>query len=255
MAMFRPVPRPRAFALARACPARARPAGVDAAAAARLTCAATALSRLSLVNGLVRYWSDPTIRPRARSNRPSFDDSMITGVSLELGVLLDQRAGLVAVEARHHDVDEDEVRLVIGDLGQRVEAVLGQDDRAARLQQEDFGAAANGVRIVDHHHLDALQRICSANSTPLCCLPTAAARGNRAPHLSCSSLPRRQANCLEHKACRNRHWRPKTAQNATLRQVFAAAGACAARQRLPQGRDCCRSARAATSRQRPRNIR
>src|SRR6185312_3042937 len=48
--------------------------------AAAFTCAATAFSRLSLVNGLVRYWSDPTMRPRARSNNPSFDDSMTTGV-------------------------------------------------------------------------------------------------------------------------------------------------------------------------------
>ena len=55
---------------------------------------------------------------------------MITGVRWNLRVLLDQRAGLVAVEARHHDVDEHEVGLVVGDLGERVEAVLGQDDRA-----------------------------------------------------------------------------------------------------------------------------
>ena len=86
------------------------------------------------------------MRPRARSNRPSLDDSMITGVAWNFGVFLDQRAGLVAVEARHHDVDEDEVRLVVGDLGQRVEAVLGQDHLASRLQQEDLGAAADGVR-------------------------------------------------------------------------------------------------------------
>jgi len=34
------------------------------------------------VNGLVRYCSDPTKRPRARSNSPSLLDSMMTGVSL-----------------------------------------------------------------------------------------------------------------------------------------------------------------------------
>ncbi len=107
------------------------------------------------MNGFVRYWSDPTIRPRARSNKPSFDDSMITGVESELRVLLDQRARLIAVEARHHDVDEDEVRMVIGDLGERIEAVFGEDHRAPRLQQEDLGAAPNGVRIIDHHDLDA----------------------------------------------------------------------------------------------------
>src|SRR5579863_4561685 len=38
-------------------------------------------------------------------------------------VVLDERAGLIAVEARHHDVHEHDVGLVIGDLGQRIEAV------------------------------------------------------------------------------------------------------------------------------------
>src|SRR5512137_1263598 len=51
-------------------------------------------------------------------------------------VVLDQRAGLVAIEARHHDVDEDDVGLVVGDLGEGVEAVLPEDHRAAGLQQE-----------------------------------------------------------------------------------------------------------------------
>src|ERR1051326_3871953 len=36
--------------------------------AVAFTWVATALSRLSLVKGLVRYWSEPTMRPRARSN-------------------------------------------------------------------------------------------------------------------------------------------------------------------------------------------
>ena len=71
---------------------------------------------------------------------------------LVLAALLDQRAGLVAVQARHHDVDEDEVGLVVGDLRQRVEAVLREDDLAARLHEEDLGAAPDGVAVVDHHH-------------------------------------------------------------------------------------------------------
>src|SRR3954471_15888871 len=37
---------------------------------------------------------------------------------LVLAALLDERAGLVPVEPRHHDVDEDEVGLVVGDLGE-----------------------------------------------------------------------------------------------------------------------------------------
>src|SRR5258706_11617852 len=35
---------------------------------------------------------------------------------LVLAALLDERTRLIAVEARHHDVDEDEVGLVVGDL-------------------------------------------------------------------------------------------------------------------------------------------
>src|SRR5574343_413822 len=49
---------------------------------------ATVCSRLSLVKGLVRYWSEPTMRPRARSNRPSLEESMITGVALKRAFFL-----------------------------------------------------------------------------------------------------------------------------------------------------------------------
>jgi hypothetical protein len=55
---------------------------------------------------------------------------------LELGVLLDEGAGLIAVEPGHHDVDEDHLRLVVADLRQRVEAVFGEDHVVAGLAQE-----------------------------------------------------------------------------------------------------------------------
>src|SRR5690606_13112199 len=42
---------------------------------------------------------------------------------LEDLVVLDQRAGLVAIQARHHDVDENDLWSLVGDLGQRLEAV------------------------------------------------------------------------------------------------------------------------------------
>src|SRR5690606_28372516 len=42
----------------------------------------------SRVNGLVTYCSEPTMRPRALSNRPSLDDSMITGVLLNIWLFL-----------------------------------------------------------------------------------------------------------------------------------------------------------------------
>jgi hypothetical protein len=72
----------------------------------------------------------------------------------EQRVLLDERAGLVTVEPRHHDVDEDDLRLVVADLCQRVEAVLGEDDFVACLAQEQLGASTNGVAVVDDEHLD-----------------------------------------------------------------------------------------------------
>jgi hypothetical protein len=43
-------------------------------------CCLTAESNSSLVNGFVRYRSDPTTRPRAWSNRPSLLVSITTGV-------------------------------------------------------------------------------------------------------------------------------------------------------------------------------
>jgi hypothetical protein len=75
----------------------------------------------------------------------------------EFGVLLDQGAGLVAVQTRHHDVAKNQVGLVVGDLGQGVEAVLGEQHLAARLGQKYLSATPDGVGIVDDHHLDAVQ--------------------------------------------------------------------------------------------------
>src|SRR4051812_17336892 len=45
-------------------------------------------SNSSRVNGLVRYCSEPTMRPRALSNKPSLEDSMITGVLLNIWLFL-----------------------------------------------------------------------------------------------------------------------------------------------------------------------
>ena len=95
------------------------------------------------------------MRPRALSNRPSLDDSMMIGTRRELGVALDDRAGLVAVEARHQDVAEDQVGIVVVDLRQRVEAVLGEEHLVAALLQEDLGAAPDGVAVVDDEHLQS----------------------------------------------------------------------------------------------------
>src|SRR6476661_1111821 len=72
----------------------------------------------------------------------------------ELGIALDDGAGLVAIETRHEDVAEDQVRLVVVDLGQRIETVFGQHHFVAALLQKDFGAAADRVAVIDHQHLE-----------------------------------------------------------------------------------------------------
>src|SRR5690606_9350391 len=58
------------------------------------------------------------------------------GRLLEQLVVLDQRAGLVAIQARHHDVDEDDLRPLVGDLGQRLEAVGGGNDLGPLAAQQ-----------------------------------------------------------------------------------------------------------------------
>src|SRR5690606_12673436 len=76
---------------------------------------------------------------------------------LEQLVVLDQRAGLVAIQARHHDVDEDDLRPLVGDLGQRLESVGGGHDVGPLPAQQGLCGAADGLRIVDHHHAQALE--------------------------------------------------------------------------------------------------
>src|SRR5262245_11823229 len=74
-------------------------------------------------------------------------------------VVLDQRAGLVAVESRHHDVHEDDARLVVGDLRQRVEAVHGREYFAAFLGKQRLRRAADRLAVVDDEHLKPAQAV------------------------------------------------------------------------------------------------
>src|SRR5690606_21717369 len=76
---------------------------------------------------------------------------------LELLVALDERARLVAVQARHHDVDEDDLRLLVGDLGQGLEAVGGGDDLASLPLEQSLGGAADGLGVIDHHDPKPIQ--------------------------------------------------------------------------------------------------
>ena len=119
---------------------------------------------------------------------------------MKLGVFLDQRAGLVAVQPRHHDIDEDEIRLVVRDLGQGVEPVIGQYYGAARLQQENLGAATNRVAVVDHHDFHALQRGCVLHFPA----PGLTDKSNTYAHRFHAALAEFATDvskCLEHNPC------------------------------------------------------
>ena len=54
-------------------------------------------------------------------------------------------AGLIAVEPRHHDVDEDDLRMMVRDLGQRLKTVRGGDDLAALARKQRFRRAPDGL--------------------------------------------------------------------------------------------------------------
>src|SRR5579871_1509392 len=76
----------------------------------------------------------------------------------EYFVVLDERAGLVAVEARHHDIDKYDVRLMIGNLGERIEAVHRREDLTAFLAQECLGGAPDRLAVIDDQDLQTAQR-------------------------------------------------------------------------------------------------
>src|SRR3984957_10096944 len=77
------------------------------------------------------------------------------GNLFEYLVVLDQRTGLVSVETWHHDVDEDDIRLMVGDLGEGVETIDGREHFAALLGQERFSGSADGLTVIDHENLEA----------------------------------------------------------------------------------------------------
>src|SRR5690606_3221804 len=70
---------------------------------------------------------------------------------LEQLVVLDQRAGLVAVQARHHDVDEDDLRLLVRDLRQCLEPVDRGSDLRPLPAEQRLGGTPDRLRVVDHH--------------------------------------------------------------------------------------------------------
>ena len=71
--------------------------------------------------------------------------------------MLDERAGLITVEPRHHDVDEHDVRLMVRDFRERIEPIDGRKDLTPLLGEECLGRTANRLAVVDHQNLQALE--------------------------------------------------------------------------------------------------
>src|SRR3546814_19539436 len=59
--------------------------------------------------------------------------------------------------SRHHDVDEDDLRLQVGDLGERLEAVGRGRDLGTFALEQGIGGAEDGFREIEHHHLQATE--------------------------------------------------------------------------------------------------
>src|SRR6201998_2090234 len=72
-------------------------------------------------------------------------------------VVLDERAGLIAVQARHHDVDENYVGLMVGDLGEGIEAVDRREHFAPLLGKQRLGGAPDRLAVVDDQYFQSLE--------------------------------------------------------------------------------------------------
>ena len=67
----------------------------------------------------------------------------------KLAAAADDGHGLIAVEPGHQNVAENQVGLVVVDLGQGVKAVFGEQHLIAGLLEKNLGAAADGVAVID----------------------------------------------------------------------------------------------------------
>src|ERR1700744_3672848 len=77
----------------------------------------------------------------------------------ELRIILDKRAGLIAVETRHHDVHKDDRWTLVGNLGQSLETVDGGKHVTAFLLQQGFRRTADRLGVIDNHDLKTGQAI------------------------------------------------------------------------------------------------
>ena len=110
-------------------------------------------SRGRSVRARRRAWSGsrPRLasRPSTRASSPARADSTITGMSRKCGVLAQRAQQAEAVEPRHHDVRQDEIRFLRPDRLQRRDAVGDDLDVPSRLEQPADVVAH--VRVVVGH--------------------------------------------------------------------------------------------------------
>ena len=84
---------------------------------------------------------------------PSLCGEQDDGDVLGGGIVLDHAAGLVAVELRHHDVEDDEVGLLVAHLLQGLLAVGRGDDVVALRTQDEIQDMEDVHLVVDHQDL------------------------------------------------------------------------------------------------------
>src|SRR5690606_16174703 len=84
----------------------------------------------------------------------------------EGSVVLDQCAGLLTIQTRHHDVDKDDVGVIISDLGQGIKAVYSGDDVTTDLLQQRFRGTPDGLA-VRHNHVSQAPEIFVHKHQPL----------------------------------------------------------------------------------------
>lgn len=73
----------------------------------------------------------------------------------KMGIVLDQRTGLVAVQPWHGHINENQLRLVVDDLGQRLEAIDSGHHLTAALREQCIGRPTDGLAVINDQNLDA----------------------------------------------------------------------------------------------------
>ncbi len=77
----------------------------------------------------------------------------------EMGVVFDEGAGLVAIQAWHHHIHQDEVGTFVGGEGQGLEAVAGGDDLVTGLLQQGLSGSPDGSAVVHHQDFRPLSHL------------------------------------------------------------------------------------------------